>query len=621
MRKELETEPETQENKEFEISEYIGYSFDISKTEETSEGVIIEGYASTRDRDRQKDVVLPEAFQKSLPEYMDNPVVLFNHKRDVPIGKTISADIDAKGLYVKCEINDKTYAQKAKNGELRAFSWVGQANKAYEGKSDKGEKTRFITDASLYEISVVTIPANQKSLFRVAKSLDDFIEKEPLEKTMTIEEIQAAMKAALAESNAPMTAQLEEMKKELEATKNELKAEVAKNFVEGQRKGTQSSAPAFIVKNAFKTEDDIIKAVEDGRTEEVEEVYSDHSKLNYKQQRALFNLTKEMLLDGMKDAQGNKYISKISSGNASTSTFNHLTPTLWSPQLERTLRRRSVLMPTLLENNDLLGVPGDTIYIPTLPDTTGIFGSLTEGTDMTINHIDADSSVTLVPTEYGGALGFTRKVLDRLGYDGLASAMDQTAYDAAKYMNAQVAALYTGLETATSEVFPGSSATSIATLTSTDTMDDQALLNAQLAFRKIDADSYDNGNYQLYLSPKQWNDFQGNSQIRSDIHYARPTYIVAGENQGNSYVGTWHNIDIYCTNYILSSTTGTTGALPVYKALLLSPRWAVIGWKRKLSMVVDPTLYDMGRRRQFGITADYQIKLLHSDRAFVLETA
>ena len=52
----------------------------ISK--DASGKMVIKGYANTADRDRVGDVVLPSAFEKTLPEYMENPVVLFQHNWD-----------------------------------------------------------------------------------------------------------------------------------------------------------------------------------------------------------------------------------------------------------------------------------------------------------------------------------------------------------------------------------------------------------------------------------------------------------------------------------------------------------------------------------------------------------
>ena len=44
----------------------------------------IEGYASTKDKDRGKDVVEPTAFKSAIAGYMENPIVLLQHNQDKP---------------------------------------------------------------------------------------------------------------------------------------------------------------------------------------------------------------------------------------------------------------------------------------------------------------------------------------------------------------------------------------------------------------------------------------------------------------------------------------------------------------------------------------------------------
>ncbi len=57
------------------------------------------------------------------------------------------------------------------------------------------------------------------------------------------------------------------------------------------------------------------------------------------------------------------------------------------------------------------------------------------------------------------------------------------------------------------------------------------------------------------------------------------------------------------------------------QAMLVAPRWAAIAYKRKPEVVVDPTLYDFGRRRRFGVLVDYDVQILHPERGVVIATA
>jgi len=92
--------------------------------------MVIKGFANTADKDRIGDVVLPSAFEKSLPEYMENPVMLFQHNWDKVIGKCIKAEIvsegDTQGLYIEAEISGATDVEEVKTkiaeGILKTFS-------------------------------------------------------------------------------------------------------------------------------------------------------------------------------------------------------------------------------------------------------------------------------------------------------------------------------------------------------------------------------------------------------------------------------------------------------------------------------------------------------------------
>nr|DAP28906.1 MAG TPA: prohead serine protease [Caudoviricetes sp.] len=72
--------------------------------EEGVSGIEIEGYASTKDKDRGHDIVDPQAFKNALDLYMTNPIVLLQHNMNKPIGVVTEATIDENGLYIKARI-------------------------------------------------------------------------------------------------------------------------------------------------------------------------------------------------------------------------------------------------------------------------------------------------------------------------------------------------------------------------------------------------------------------------------------------------------------------------------------------------------------------------------------
>ncbi len=138
---------------------------------------MIEGYASTRDLDRTGDVVQPGAFAESLKDYLSNPVVTYMHDWSNPIGKVIDARIDELGLFIRAEISETadTVWKLIEEGILRALS-IG-----YEVVDEKLiDGVNQILRLRLYEVAIVSIPANRRALFSVSKALevgDDLVEQ------------------------------------------------------------------------------------------------------------------------------------------------------------------------------------------------------------------------------------------------------------------------------------------------------------------------------------------------------------------------------------------------------------------------------------------------------------
>ncbi len=128
----------------------------------------IEGYASTRDLDRTGEVVEPGAFAGSLKDFMANPVVTYMHDWSNPVGKVLDARIDEVGLFIRAEVSqtaDRVW-RLIEEGILRAFS-IG-----YEVVEEKlVDGVNHIFKLRLYEVAIVSIPANQRALFSVSKGL------------------------------------------------------------------------------------------------------------------------------------------------------------------------------------------------------------------------------------------------------------------------------------------------------------------------------------------------------------------------------------------------------------------------------------------------------------------
>ena len=141
--------------------------------DENEDGSVnIKGYASTNDQDRAGDIVDPKAWSKGgIGNYENNPIILFNHDYHNPIGKTTELGVDDRGLKINGKISKSAgkIRDLIKEGVLGAFSVGFRVKDADYIEETDGYR---IKDAELFEISVVSVPANQAATFSVAKAFD-----------------------------------------------------------------------------------------------------------------------------------------------------------------------------------------------------------------------------------------------------------------------------------------------------------------------------------------------------------------------------------------------------------------------------------------------------------------
>ena len=157
------------------------------KSHETDDGsVMIRGMASTADFDRAGDSISAEAWTKGgLQNFEKNPIILFNHDYDKPIGRATGLKAGPDGLELECKISKaapSNVAQLVKDGVLGAFSVGFRVKDADYIKETDG---LMIKDAELFEVSVVSVPCNQSATFSLAKSFDSEAEYNEFKKTFT----------------------------------------------------------------------------------------------------------------------------------------------------------------------------------------------------------------------------------------------------------------------------------------------------------------------------------------------------------------------------------------------------------------------------------------------------
>ena len=161
------------------MSEKIFHWTNTFKTlgEDDDGGLDIKGSASTSALDRAGDIIESSAWTKSdgLQNFKNNPVILFNHNYDRPIGRAKEIGVTENGLELTARISKSAGEIKdlIKDGVLGAFSVGFKVKDADYNDETDGYK---IKDAELFEVSVVSVPCNQTAVFSLAKSFDSMEE-------------------------------------------------------------------------------------------------------------------------------------------------------------------------------------------------------------------------------------------------------------------------------------------------------------------------------------------------------------------------------------------------------------------------------------------------------------
>lgn len=143
-----------------------------SSGDSSIESIFIEGYASTVDIDRSGDVVPKSVWEKGIQNYLKNPIILAQHDYDDPIGRMTEYKVDDKGLWVKARISSaaEEVFGLIKDKILTAFS-IGF--KILDAEYNSAAEVFVVKELELVEISVVSVPCNQNTLFDLSKAFND----------------------------------------------------------------------------------------------------------------------------------------------------------------------------------------------------------------------------------------------------------------------------------------------------------------------------------------------------------------------------------------------------------------------------------------------------------------
>ena len=220
---------------------------ELPTAEGTVDSITIEGYASTNDIDRHGDVVPAAVWQKGMENYLKNPVILAYHKHDEPIGRMVEHRIDDKGLWIKARVSAaaEDVFNLVKDGVLTAFS-IGF--RIVDAEYNSAAEVFMVKELELHEISVVSVPANQNTLFSLSKAFSSAEEFKSFKMQFAASSDSAKGLEASGTANSTVNKEWKMDPKELEqmlaAAAEKAATQAAKALVEAQEKAAAEKAAA-----------------------------------------------------------------------------------------------------------------------------------------------------------------------------------------------------------------------------------------------------------------------------------------------------------------------------------------------------------------------------------------
>jgi HK97 family phage prohead protease len=134
------------------------------------------GYASVFDVvDTYNEIVAPGAFRKTLAAWKgkgQSPAMLWMHDTTQPIGLWFSLSEDKKGLAVSGQLALRTQrgAEAHELLKMGALTGLSIGYRVVASRSLGKGRARVLTELELFEISLVTFPANESARVSVVKT-------------------------------------------------------------------------------------------------------------------------------------------------------------------------------------------------------------------------------------------------------------------------------------------------------------------------------------------------------------------------------------------------------------------------------------------------------------------
>lgn len=150
----------------------LGVALNLKTVEESGR---FAGYASVFGVvDNQRDVMLQGAFSRTLAGRLAEIRLLWQHQQDEPIGLFTRIAEDASGLYVEGRLLLQVQRAREAHALLRegAISGLSIGYSPVRYHIDEATGIRKLAEVELWEISLVTFPANDAAQVTVVKQAD-----------------------------------------------------------------------------------------------------------------------------------------------------------------------------------------------------------------------------------------------------------------------------------------------------------------------------------------------------------------------------------------------------------------------------------------------------------------
>ena len=258
-------------------------------------GVDIKGSASTNALDRAGDIIEADAWTKGgLENYKGNPIILFNHNYDKPIGRAKDLQVTENGLEISAKISKAAgdVTQLIKDGVLGAFSVGFKVKDADYMTETDGYK---IKDAELFEVSVVSIPCNQGATFGLSKSFDSMEEYNKYKHTFYTANSNDSADAV--EIEQPSTAKAKEMETNMSKEKQSPESNPEFNLESFAAEAAEKAVAQYAMKQAE------LKAAEQKAAEEAAQKATEEAEVQKASEEAKQEEQKTVIQAGLTGAE------------------------------------------------------------------------------------------------------------------------------------------------------------------------------------------------------------------------------------------------------------------------------------------------------------------------------